>query len=478
MGKTSSDKILTAQCEDIFNRGAPSWGGRFGINGSYYFHAGVIIRLLLAIYLLGASHQIFATAVEGIRLWRAPDHTRLVFDLSAPVEHKVFALDNPHRLVIDVVGASSSVEPAGLNFIGTPIKGIRTAVRDARDLRVVLDLTGLVSPRSFSLGRNEQYGDRLVVDLYGSESTVSKTVEDVVKSSGKLREVIIAIDAGHGGDDPGAIGPGKIYEKKVALAISRELKKLADAESGFRGVLVRTGDYYVPLRKRTDIARKSRADVFVSIHADAFKQASVHGASVYALSSRGATSETARYIAQRENRADLIGGVGSVSLNDKDVMLASVLLDLSMTSTLDSSLEIGARVLKSMGALTRLHKKRVEQAGFMVLKAPDVPSILVETGFISNPTEARRLNQRGHQRKMANAIFKGIKEHFKQSPPEGSLLASLHKKFDSVYIVTNGDTLSQIAHRHQVSVKAIQRHNKLTSTSIRVGQRIKIPLSS
>lgn len=459
---------LTEQCEDVFSGDPRPRAGR----------PGTVVRLLLAVYFLGASHQVFAAAIEGIRLWRAPDHTRLVFDLSAPVEHKVFALDNPHRLVIDVVGAASSVETVGLNFSGTPIKGIRTAVRYERDLRVVLDLTGQVNPRSFSLGRNEQYGDRLVVDLYDSERTVSKTVEDVVVSGSKLREVIIAIDAGHGGEDPGAIGPGKIYEKKVVLAISQELKKLVDAEPGFKGVLVRTDDYYVPLRERTSIARKSRADLFVSIHADAFKRASANGASVYALSSHGATSETARYIAQRENQADLIGGVGSVSLNDKDAMLAGVLLDLSMTSTLVSSLEVGASVLQSMGTLTRLHKKRVEQAGFMVLKAPDVPSILVETGFISNPAEAKRLSERWYQRNMANAIFKGVKGHFTQRPPEGSLLASLRKNSDSVHIVTSGDTLSEIANRYQVSVKAIQHYNQLGSTSIRIGQRIKIPRSS
>ncbi len=473
-----SIKALAARYEDRFNRNTPSRGNRFSTSMFHFFYASSIIRLVLAIYLLGASHQVFGAAVEGIRLWRAPDHTRLVFDLSAPVEHRVFALDNPRRLVIDVVGASSSMELAGLNFSGTAIKGIRTAVRGEQDLRVVLDLTGPVNPRSFSLGSNEQYGDRLVVDLYDNASSVSKRVEDVVSSRGAQRDVIIAIDAGHGGDDPGAIGPGNIYEKRVSLAISQALKNLADAEPGFKGLLVRTGDYYVPLRERTDIARKSRADVFVSIHADAFKHASAHGASVYALSRRGATSETARYIAQRQNRADLIGGVGSVSLNDKDAMLVGVLLDLSMTATLVSSLEVGARVLESMGALTPLHKKRVEQAGFMVLKAPDVPSILVETGFISNPKEAKRLNQRGYQRKMAEAIFKGIKEHFQQSPPEGSLLASLQKGSDSVYIVTGGDTLSGIAHRHQVSVKAIQRHNNLKSTRIRVGQRIKIPFSS
>ncbi len=424
------------------------------------------------------GQTLLAASVEGIRLWRAPDHTRLVFDLSAPVEHKVFALKTPRRLVIDMAKTQSKVKTRPLNFNKTPIETLRTAVRNKQDLRIVLDLAAAVNPRSFMLGSNEQYGDRLVIDLYESNKSTAKTVADVVPRKGKLRDVIVAIDAGHGGDDPGAIGPGKVYEKKVALAISRKLKRLVDAEPGFRGVLVRTGDYYIPLKKRAGIARKNRADIFISIHADAFKLSSVHGASVYALSRSGATSETARYLAQRENRADLIGGVGTVSLSDKDPMLAGVLLDLSMTATLNSSLDIGRRVLSSVGRITQLHKKHVEQAGFVVLKSPDVPSILVETGFISNPQEARRLNQVDHQNKMAKAIFSGVKGYFKDAPPVESLLVAQQKKAGTVYVVTRGDTLSEIAHRYHTSVRDIKHYNQLTSTRIRIGQRIKIPRSS
>ena len=440
--------------------------------GRYLF----FISLLLVLLVHAAATV--AAEVNGIRLWPAPDHTRLVFDLSGPVEHKIFQLENPHRLVLDLGGSRSKAGAPSLNLSNTPIASIRWAPRNERDLRIVLDLSRAVTPRSFVLGRNEQYGDRLVVDLYDREMVTAKTVEDVIPDARKARDVIIAIDAGHGGDDPGAIGPGKIHEKKVVLQISQELKRLIDGATGYRGVLVRTGDYYIPLQKRTDIARQQRADLFVSIHADAFKAASAHGASVYALSRRGATSETARYLAQRENRADLIGGVGSVSLTDKDAMLAGVLLDLSMTATLDSSLDVGARVLKSMGRIARLHKKHVEQAGFVVLKSPDVPSILVETGFISNPSEAQRLSQADYQRKMASAIFQGVREYFDQSPPEGTLLAMNRHQSGTVYVVNPGDTLSGIAQRHQISVSTLQRHNQLESTRIRVGQRIKIPISS
>ena len=443
----------------------------------YKFRPGVVGCILLGAYVLMLAPGALATSIDGIRLWQAPDHTRLVFDLSAPVEHKIFALQNPDRLVIDVAKSTLRTKSSQLDFSTTPIKGLRSAARKGGELRLVLDLKAPVKPRSFMLRRNEQYGDRLVLDLYEKATTTAKTVADVVVDASELRDVVVAIDAGHGGEDPGAIGANKVYEKRIALSISRELKKLVDREPGYRTVLVRTGDYYIPLSKRTSIARKTRADIFISIHADAFKNTSAHGASVYTLSRRGASSEAARYIAQRENRADLIGGVGSVSLNDKDAMLASVLLDLSMTATLDSSLEIGSKVLKEVGKITRLHKKQVEQAGFVVLKSPDVPSILVETGFISNPKEARRLNQRGHQRALARAIFSGVQAYFEYTPPLGSLLAARQKKSTSVHVISKGDTLSDLAQRYRVSVKAIQRNNKLKSTRIRIGQRLEIPAS-
>ena len=430
----------------------------------------------LMVVLAGAS-QALAAAIEGVRLWRAPDHTRLVFDLSGPVEHKIFPLSNPDRLVIDIPSANIKNGFASLDLSKTPIEKIRSGKHNQQDLRVVLDMKEAVNPRSFVLKKNEQYGDRLVVDLYDRATETEKTIEDVAENP--RRNIVIAIDAGHGGEDPGALGPNRIREKKVVLAISRELKKLIDNSTGFKATLIRDGDYYIPLRKRTDVARSRRADLFISIHADAFSMPQANGASVFALSRRGATSETASYLAQRENRADLIGGAGSVSLGDKDKMLASVLLDLSMTATLSSSLEVGAEVLKEIGGVARLHKKRVEQAGFIVLKSPDIPSILVETGFISNPKEARRLNDRNYQRKMARAIFTGVKRYFTTNPPAGTLLAALAEEGGSKntkeHIIQRGDTLSAIALRYNVTVKELLRHNSLKSTRIKVGQRLRIP---
>jgi len=291
------------------------------------------------------------------------------------------------------------------------------------------------------------------------------------------RDILIAIDAGHGGDDPGALGPRRVREKDVVLAIARELAGRVNQQPGYRAMLVRKGDYFIPLRKRRDIARAAGADLFVSIHADAFTHSRARGSSVYALSPRGATSVSAAFLAERENGADLIG---NVNLGEKDDMLAGVLTDLSMTATMDASLGVGARVLGAVGRVSILHKKRVEQAGFAVLKSPDMPSILVETGFISNPTEAERLNTRAYQQRMAKAIFEGLGNYFLNTPPPDTRVAALVRSGarPSEYVIARGDTLSGIAERYRVSVSEIVRTNRLGGAGgIQAGQRILIPES-
>ena len=437
---------------------------------------GVKLRRVLALLLSLFTVAVSAATVDSIRLWRAPDHTRLVFDLSGPVEHKLFMLKSPDRLVIDIERSAFKGSLSGLELANTSIKNIRTALRNKSDLRVVLDLSSGVKPRSFVLKKQQGKNDRLVVDLYDQAGS-AKTVKTVASaSSGRKRDIVIAIDAGHGGEDPGAIGPKR-------LQIAKELARLVNAESGYKAVLVRTGDYYIPLKKRRDIARKKRADLFISIHADAFTNPKAHGASVFALSRRGATSETARFLAKRENEADLIGGVGSVNLADKDKVLAGVLVDLAMTATLSSSLQIGHKVLSSMDKVAKLHKKHVEQAGFAVLKSPDVPSILVETGFISNPGEAKKLNSSRYRNKLSKQIFAGIKQYFSQYPPSDSLLAwHKHGRLDTalssrVHVITRGDTLSGIAKRYSVNIKDIQNYNSINGSNIRIGQKLKIPTS-
>ncbi|WP_212629002.1 N-acetylmuramoyl-L-alanine amidase [Pseudomonas sp. KB-10] len=450
-----------------------------------------------------AAEALAASDVRSVRLWRAPDNTRLVFDLSGPVQHSVFTLAAPDRIVIDVTGAKLATSLDQLSLANTPITGVRSAQRSAEELRVVIDLSAPVSPKSFTLAPNQQYGHRLVVDLFDQGSAPPATQAPSVAASAppvpvtptqappKLtpvpndkRDIVVAIDAGHGGEDPGALSPVKgQYEKHVTLAIAKELQRQINAEKGFRGELVRTGDYFIPLRKRTEIARKKGADLFVSIHADAAPRSSAFGASVYALSERGATSETARWLADAENQSDLIGGAGNVSLDDKDKMLAGVLLDLSMTASLSSSLNVGQKVLSNMGSITPLHKRRVEQAGFMVLKSPDIPSILVETGFISNPNEAKKLHTASHQQALARSITSGVKQFFHENPPPGTYVAWLRDEGKIAagpreHMVARGESLALIAQRYQISLAALRSANKLNGDVIKVGQTLQIPATS
>lgn len=437
------------------------------------------VFLLLAWCLLAVVDASAKATVEGVRLWRAPDHTRVVFDLSGPLEHKLFSLDKPRRIVLDLTATGSNFDLSGIDLSDTPIRKLRSGPRNKTDLRVVLDLQQAVKPRSFLLKKHRGKPDRLVLDLFDAATKTEKKIQQAEPS--QQRDIIIAVDAGHGGEDPGAIGPKRLREKSVVLAISKELVRQISATKGYKGVLVRKGDYYVGLRKRRNIARDLRADLFVSIHADAFKHPSASGASVFALSRRGATSETARFLARKENEADLIGGVGGVSLEDKDEVLAGVLVDLSMTASLSSSLQVGAKVLSSIGKIAKLHKRKVEQAGFAVLKSPDVPSILVETGFISNPKEAKNLGSSRYRNKMAGQIFKGIKSYFQSKPPVGTYLAWKKsggpKARNSVYIIARGDTLSGIAHEHRVSVSSLKKANNIRGSVIRVGQKLTIPTS-
>lgn len=420
--------------------------------------------------------------IDGVRLWRAPDSTRIVFDLSAPVEHKLFTLSSPERVVIDIEDAVLASNVGDLKLDGTPIAEVRYGTRDKTGMRVVFDLSGKVKPNSFILPKHGGKADRLVVDLLDSQHQAAKqshkqsqALEDLIPDK---RDIIIAVDAGHGGEDPGALGPDRVQEKHVVFEISKSLVEQINAVKGYSAYLVRTGDYYIPLRDRRDKARELRADLFVSVHADAFNDPRASGASVFALSRSGATSETASFLARKENEADLIGGVGGVSLTDVDNVLAGVLVDLSMTATLSNSLDVGDRVLQEMGKITKLHKRQVEQAGFAVLKSPDVPSILVETGFISNPQEAKKLNTSSYRKYLAGAIFKGISGYFYDVPPAGSYIA--WAKANGVqsrqYTIARGDTLSDIAKRHNVSLKALLEHNGLPDrVVIKVGQTLDIP---
>ena len=475
--------------------------------------AGVCLMWLL----LSIAGKALAADVESMRLWAAPDHARLVFDLSRPGSATVFELDSPSRLVIDLDNSQLETDTSTLPLEGSAISSIRSGIRNGTDLRIVLDLNREVSPRHFMLSPNDQYGHRLVVDLeYPGETpvenpidpieslvreqeieaqrtkveaaasgippTVSEEVVDREAQPHPRRDIIIAVDPGHGGEDPGAIGPKGTREKDIVLQISQRLAAQINATPGFRAVMIRDGDYYIGLRQRTQLARDQKADFFVSIHADAFTSPRPNGSSVYALSQRGATSETAQWLADSENRSDLIGGVdGSLSLRDKDHVLRGVLLDLTMTATLNDSLSIGGQVLDQLGRINRLHKSRVEQAGFMVLKSPDIPSLLIEAGFISNPEEERRLKTARHQENIATAVFSGLRAHFERNPPPASLLAwqrdNQRNPQGNEYRIETGDTLSTIAARHGVPLPQLKQVNNLNGDVIRVGQVLRIPRS-
>lgn len=438
-----------------------------------------ILLSLLTMFLLASAAQATANAqLKEVRMWRSPDNTRIVFDLDKSVEHKIFVLENPHRVVVDIPQTVMRANPTSVNWSGSPVQSMRTGEHGKNNLRIVFDLAHGVQPKSFFLKKNETYGDRLVLDLQdpaSKKASAATTTRSVSASEKERRDLIIAIDAGHGGEDPGAIGPGRVFEKHVVLAISKELERLLKNTQGYKPVLIRSGDYFVSLGGRRELARKAQADLFISIHADAFTKPSANGSSVFALSSRGATSTFAQFLADKENLSDLVGGV---SLSDKDEVLSSILVDLSMTHKQEASIDVGSSILREMGQISRLHSKRVELASFAVLRTPDIPSILVETGFISNPGEAKKLSTPSYQRQMAKAIFDGLDEFFNRRPPEGTYIAykNRNRATERRYVVSRGDTLSSIANRYSVSMSDIRNHNKLSSNNIHVGQELRIPV--
>lgn len=430
--------------------------------------------VLLATGLAGSCA--FAAQVKALRVWASPDSTRAVFDVSGPLEYKLFELNNPDRIVLDIKNstlAEGVAAPPAKGLLGT----VRLGKQGKSDLRVVFDLPQGVRPKSFLLPPADKFGHRLVIDLFPKTKAtreVIKSVEDVVPGDG--RKVIVAIDAGHGGDDPGAIGASGTHEKSITLNVAREVARLVDAQPGMKSYLVRDGDYFIQLKDRYRKAREAKADLFVSIHADACPGAcGARGASVWVLSPRGATSEAARWLAAKENGADLVGGV---SLDDKDDTLAAVLLDLSQGATMEASAAIAQIVLKALGKIGPTHRGYVEKANFVVLRSPDVPSILVETAFITNPAEEKRLTDPEHRGKLAAAVVDGIKTYFSQTPPPGTWFAanSNGRRGPSEHVVSRGETLSGIATRHGVSLSALREANRIGGDStVRVGDVLDIP---
>ena len=438
------------------------------------------IYVIFLLLILNVS-AVFAaqTKIQSLRIRSTANNTRLVFDISAIPEHKIFQLKNPDRLVIDFSNAYIEKKLAQPPKSHPLLTGLRTASRNKEDLRVVIDLQNQVSPNSFVLPANKKYGSRLVIDLpIKSKKTISKQqptkkIKTVKNISRRVKPFIVAVDAGHGGKDSGARGKQGTLEKIVVYQIAQKLTALINKQAGMKAVMVRKGDNYISLRERMNIARKAKADLFVSIHADAFKNSKVTGASVFTLSRRGASSEAARWLAKHENAADLIGGV---SLNDKDDILASILLDLSQTASQDISQLVAKDVLKNFGRIGELHSKTVQKAGFMVLKSPDIPSILVETAFISNPKEERRLKSRRYQLKMAKAIHQGIVSYAKKHT---IALNTIVTDDESVHKISSGETLLGIALQYGITLDQLKGANAaLKGNNIRAGQVLSIPMGS
>lgn len=423
----------------------------------------LILFFLIILFIFPA----YANDLQKARIWPAPDNTRIVFELSKPAEHKIFSLEKPERLVIDLKNLKLKANLKSLPLAKTPIKNIRYAHQKNGDLRIVLDLNQKVTKKSFLVKPNKTYGHRLVVELFLQGK--KKVEKQAPVTNSKIRNVLVAIDPGHGGEDTGAIGRKGTLEKTVVLSISKKLDALIKKQTKLDGVLTRSGDYFVKLPDRVDIARDKKADLLISIHADAYKNSRPKGASVYALSPGKATSEMAKWLADSENQSDLIGGV---SLDDKDDTLKGVLLDLTMTATLTDSLKAGSKMLSSLKNVNTLHRSSVEQAGFVVLKAPDIPSILVETGFISNPQEEARLKNSAYQSKMAAAILNGIVNYFKSNPPPNTYFSAYNKYH---YRVQKGDTLLAIARKKNISALKLKKYNDLSSDTLYAGQVLKIP---
>ncbi len=437
--------------------------------------------ILLCVLLLPAQSSMAESAsqlatIQHFYYQQPEDRMQFVFDLDRTIEHKVFRLNNPERVVIDFFATEKGESVSIKAQTHAPLVSLRHAPRSENNYRVVLDLEKKMDIRSFE--EKTKTGIRLVVELMKDKAVIKANTKSSINANLKQtrvaapRDIIIAIDAGHGGKDPGAIGKRGTQEKVIVLKIARELQKQLKKSTGYKPVLIRDTDKFIPLRERMNIARKYKADFFISIHADAAQNRKAKGSSVYTLSATGATSEAAKWLAQKENNADLVGGV---RLDNKDDMLASVLLDLSQRHTNESSIVAAKSLLGEMKKVGKVHKDTVEKAGFVVLKSPDIPSVLVESAFLSNPSEEKKLRSKKYQVKLAKAINKGIKAYFKRYAPEGTIIASLRKQ---EHIIRSGDTLSGIAFLYNVNLKQLRKHNNLRSDAIRIGQRLKIPLDS
>ncbi|CAH9049647.1 N-acetylmuramoyl-L-alanine amidase AmiB [Pseudoalteromonas sp. CIP111854] len=439
---------------------------------------GYVLTLLFSIIFMVLSFAVQAkNDIQGVRVWPSPDSTRVVFDLSDKPDFSYFMLKNPLRLVVDFNNTNKAKSLPAIPVEHRLIKKLRySKAKNQNATRMVFELTSSVKPVIFALAPTAPKKDRLVIDLYAKKTSLYSNEKNTSKKRDRLvdRDIIIAIDAGHGGEDPGSIGPSGTYEKNVTLPIAKRLARLIDKQQGMKARLTRTGDYYLKLHTRSNKAREKRADFFVSIHADAFSSPGPSGSSVWVLSLRRANSEIGKWLEDKEKHSQLLGGAAELikdTANEK--YLAKALLDMSMDHSMKTALQVADEVVSELKKVTKLHKKRPQSANFGVLKSPDIPSILVETGFISNPKEERLLKSGNHQEKLARAIFKSIKNYYKRNPPDDSLFARL--KEPAEHVVKSGESLSVLANRYGISIAALKRANKLTKDTLFIGQVLTIP---
>ncbi len=433
----------------------------------------LIAVCLINVCLMSSAAYASNTKVDGVRIWPSPDSTRIVLDLSKEAKYNTFTLKNPSRLVVDIANAKLNTSLKGAAKGKSRLKKIRTSKPPKKqDLRIVIELEDNIDHMDFALKPTGRYGDRLVIDLLDKKQTVAKAQRKIETD----RDIIIAIDAGHGGEDPGSIGPRGTYEKHVTLKIAKKLQKLINEEKGLKAILTRTGDYYVDIGRRSEKAREGAADLLVSIHADAYTSPQPNGASVWVLTNRRAETEIGRFLEDTEKHSQLLGGAAEAIMktgNERYVLQA--LIDMSMGNTIEQSYTAAGEVIKELKRVTKMHKHSTQKGNFGVLKSPDIPSILVETGFISNPKEEEMLTNAWQQNRLARSLTNAIKRYFSKNAPEGSLYAKLHKKIK--HKVKPGESLSLVAQNYKVSVKKIKTANRLKSDVIRVGQVLTIPRS-
>ncbi|MFC0117924.1 N-acetylmuramoyl-L-alanine amidase [Pseudoalteromonas xiamenensis] len=437
----------------------------------------IIIFLVWSALFIAQTHA--SNKIEGVRVWPSPESTRVVFDLSSKPDYSYFMLKNPYRLVVDFSDTDKLPSLPEVPDEHRIIKKLRySSPKSTGGSRVVFDLSRTAKPVVFALAPTGPYKDRLVVDLYGTQMSAysNESTNKKSESREKDRNIVIAIDAGHGGEDPGSIGPSGTYEKNITLQIAKRLVRLIDNEPGMEAKLIRTGDYFLKLNTRTVRARERKADFFVSIHADAFTRPEPSGSSVWVLSLNRANSEIGKWLENTEKHSQLLGGAADVIKDtENERYLAKALLDMSMDHSMKTGFQVAEEVIGELRKVTKLHKRTPQAANLGVLKSPDIPSILVETGFISNPTEERMLLSSSHQDKLARAVFNAIKGYYWQNPPADSLFASMRDDNPVKHTVKAGESLSVLASRYKVSVESLKRFNSLKSNTLFVGQVLTIP---